>query len=67
MTVAELIAELEKHDPNLEVLMPGHPDGGGYDDVWDVQSVRYNPKGIPCSYAGYYDPDKNGVEGLLIL
>lgn len=44
MTVAELIAALQQHDPDLPVLVDGF-DHVGYDDVKCVQAVRYWPEG----------------------
>lgn len=36
MKVSELIAELNKCDPNAMVIKNGHSDGDGYDEITDV-------------------------------
>lgn len=66
MTVAELIDELGKYPGDTPVLRPGHPDGGGYDDLDFVLVTRYDPNGYPGSYAGYYAWAEDGIEAVVL-
>jgi len=70
MTVAELIEELEKLDPDTRVFVNGHPDGGGLDEVDEVQTTTHagaplwvKNNGYYCSYAGDFTVVPEDTDG----
>ncbi len=55
MTVAELIKELEKLDPNLRVLVDGYEDG--YADVASIRICTFRENVNDTWYQGSHDMD----------
>jgi len=67
--VFELIAALEEFPGNAIVFGPGHPDGGGYDEINYVDKVKTKSNGYYCSYAGdwsYAEEGEEGEEGVFL-
>lgn len=65
MKVAELIAELEKQDQDAVVFRHGHPDGGGLDEIWEMDVLWAKKTDYYCSYAGDFDGVAEGTEGAV--
>lgn len=64
----DLIEKLQEFDPEMEVLKPGHPDGGGMDEIWDVKEVKYSKNSSDSrSWRGTYKEDNgSNVVGIVI-
>lgn len=61
MKVKELIAALQKQDPDRDVLVDGYEMG--YDLLAEVQVVRAVPVSKPKSWEGNYRDPPRGVVG----
>jgi hypothetical protein len=63
MTVADLIAELQKHDPAMRVLVDGY-EGGWDDPVPQLEQVHLNDDPTAEDREAWY-MGRHGVDGPL--
>ncbi len=58
MNVQQLIEELQKHPPEMRVIVQGYE--GGYNDMKppEITSIRLNVHDEDCGYYGRHDNEK---------
>jgi hypothetical protein len=66
MTIADLIALLQKFPPQTKVLVQGYEDG--YDNITAVKSVPVKPNPDAQWYNGtYVDAEGSGAENAVLV
>jgi hypothetical protein len=65
MNIKELIAELQKHPPEMRVVVSGYEDG--VDDISRLWPIHITPIAKPSPYAGRWEIEQTGEPAIFLF